>query len=201
MQIKIRENAFVSTCGFNPRSKAYAEFIKENGGKWIDVETEHLFNNQYNTEHFRVMDMEVEAVREDARIGSGKCKYCGKMVREGEECHKHEECEKYGIEWFTEVNTFFIKFPNGVPAVKPFPFKNGYDCRELPMFGTFRLEHLNGSLNYYRLKNARQKFEFLYADGLFIMRNGTPKKHLGITAMSFKESELKAYLEAQNKAK
>jgi len=194
MQIKIRENAYVSTCGLNLSSKAFCDFVKENGGKWIDVETDYLFNNQYNTGKFRIMDSHISAVREDARIGKGKCEYCGKLVLVGETCTKHIDCEKYGIKWFTAENTAFIAHPNGFPSVKKISMDDE------PKFGSYTLEHLDGSLNYYRLKNARETFNFLYADGVFYMLDGSPKKHLGIKAMSFDEKKLKKYLEDQNKA-
>jgi hypothetical protein len=188
MQIKIRENAFCSDC-----SKDFQNFIADNGGKWIDVETDYLFKNQYNVAKFRIMDKHISAVRDDARIGKGKCIYCGKFVSAGETCTNHPHCEKYGIEWFTAENTAFIAHPNGFPSVKKI-------SDDEPKFGSFRLEHLDGSLNYYRLKNAREKYCFLYVDGVFYMRDGSPKKHLGIKAMSFDEKKLKEYLENQNKA-
>ena len=114
------------------------------------------------------------------------------MVRVGETCEKTEHCTKYGIEWFTAQNCMYIAHPNGVPAVK--------ECKmdDEKKFGSFRLEQLGGSLNYYRLKNARETFNFQYADGVFYMRDGSPKKHLGIKAKSFNERELKMYLDSQN---
>jgi len=192
MQIKIRENCFVSTCGYNPDSKEFIAFIEANRGKWVDVETEHLFENQYNTEKFRVMDRHICAVREDARIGKGKCVYCGGLVSVGETCTKHDQCSAYGIKWFNAETTMYIAHPNGVPAVK--------ECKmdDQKKFGTFRLEQLGGSLNYYRLKNARETFNFQYADGVFYMLNGSPRKNLGIKAQSFSLKELKAYLDSQN---
>jgi len=192
MEILIRSNAFVSTCGINASSVEFKNWIVENGGKWVKVETDYLFTNQYNTEKFRVMDSMISAVRDDARIGKGKCIYCGKLVSEGESCTKHVECSKYGIEWFTAKNTAFIAHPNGLPAVKKCKME------DQKMFGTFRLEHLDGALNYYRLKNNREKFEFLYCNGYFYMLGGGRKSHLGIKALSFNERDLKTYLQAQN---
>jgi hypothetical protein len=197
MEILIRENATVnSTMSI---SKDYKQFIESNRGKWLPVETDYLFCNQYNTADFRVMDSYVSAVRDDARIGKGKCKYCGRLVSEGETCTKHKECEQYGIEWFTAKNCFFIKHPNGIPAVKPFPFKNGYCSNELPKFGSFTLEHLTGSLNYYRLSNRNESYSFLYADGIFYMLNSSPCKKLGIKAKSFPSDKLREYLENELK--
>lgn len=188
MQIKIRTN---NTCGSWSRSKEVEAFFKENAGKWVNVETDCLFTNQYNTARIRVMDRDVEAVRDDARIGKGKCKYCGRLVNAGEECTHHTDCAKYGIEWFTTENTFFIKYPNGIPEVK------NIEIKDEPKFGSFRLEHLGGVNNVYRLQNARQKFVFKYADGHFWMDGGKCVKHLNITAQSFDERKLKEYLDKQ----
>ena len=192
MEILIRSNAFVSTCGINASSVEFKNWIVENGGKWVKVETDYLFTNQYNTEKFRVMDSMISAVRDDARIGKGKCIYCGTLVNEGESCTKKEDCSKYGIEWFTAKNTCFIAHPNGLPAVTKCKIEDE------KKFGSFRLEHLDGALNYYRLKNNREKFEFLYCNGYFYMLGGGRKSHLGIKALSFNERDLKTYLQAQN---
>ena len=191
MEILIRSNAYVSTLPMG-YTVEFKNWIAENGGKWVKVETDYLFTNQYNTEKFRVMDSMISAVRDDARQGKGTCKYCGKLVSEGESCTKHEECTKYGIEWFTAKNTCFLAHPNGLPSVKKCKME------DQKMFGTFRLEHLDGALNYYRLKNNREKFEFLYCNGYFYMLGGGRKSHLGIKALSFNERDLKTYLQAQN---
>lgn len=186
MEIKIKEGiqdrAYVVD-----KERNYWRTMSQISGKWVKVDTQHLFNNQYNLLDYdvRVMDSDVIAVRDDARIGAGKCNYCGKMVYSEEEAeahfkeeeekinhckgcywwrfthfykdinnnyeHKHEEeisnddglilqvnetirrtgvygctyeknnnesCthkehRKFGIDWFTEKNTYFIKYPNG----------------------------------------------------------------------------------------
>jgi hypothetical protein len=194
MKVQIRNNAFVSTIPSVGDSKEFKTFIENNGGKWLDVDTTHLFDNQYNLigVPFRVLDEHISAVEDDSRVGMGKCKYCGSMIREGETCTKHIECSNYSIEWFTAKNCMFIAHPKGVPAVK--------ECKmeDEKKFGSFTLEHLSGSLNYYRLKNNRERFEFLYCNGYFYMRRGGRKAHLGIKAQSFNELELKSYLKAQN---
>lgn len=89
-------------------------------GQWITVETDYLFTNQYNTVPFkgctngvRVEDKDVEMIIEDARVGMGKCLYCGSMVGPGESC-----CI-YGIEWFTKRNTYFLGYlaPNSIQFI------------------------------------------------------------------------------------
>ena len=94
------------------------DLLKPIAGKWVEVETEHLYTNQYNTVPFegcptgaRVMDEDVDMVIEDARVGKGKCVYCGTMIQAGKTCKKYkgkEKCAKYGVEWFTKKNTYFL---------------------------------------------------------------------------------------------
>lgn len=56
---------------------------------WVDIDTAYLFNNQYNTaDGKRIFDKDVAAIRDDARRGMGKCRYCGALVKRGEE-EKH----------------------------------------------------------------------------------------------------------------
>lgn len=81
MQIKIKENAW--------------RMPKEIQGKWVEVDTAHLFHNQYNIAGYdiRVMDESVEAVRDDIRAGIIGCGYCGKQFTSPEalEAHYKEE--------------------------------------------------------------------------------------------------------------
>jgi hypothetical protein len=63
--------------------KEWLDKIKEIEGQWVEVETEHLFNNQYNVttpsgHGLRIMQHHVIDVEEDERIGRMKCHYCGK---------------------------------------------------------------------------------------------------------------------------
>jgi len=164
MQIQIKKNAYV----YAGASTEMREFLRTHEGKWLQVETDHLFTNQYNTKKWRIMDSMVAAVRRDARIGMGKCKYCGTMVKTGKTCTKHADCATYGIEWFTEKNTYFLRYPNG------------YDHKAVEILsisvpnikiGTYYLESFP-SLGYYRLYNCRQTINFRYQDGKFWVHNG-----------------------------
>ena len=192
MQIKIKKNVYVS----HNATDSMKEYFKVNSGKWVDVETKHLFNNQYNTEYVRVHDSQIDEVRDDARIGKGKCCYCGALIEQGNECNKHDECKEYGIEWFTEKNTFFIANPKGADIVKQ------VSMEDEKKFGTFKLEQLAPPLNYYRLSNARERYTFRFdvKTQMFWMGDtigNTRKRNLGIKAKSFKVEELKAYLTEQ----
>lgn len=99
-------NAWYKTCNHEMR-----EWLKANAGEWVEVETDCLFTNQYNTEKYRIVDDMIVAVKDDARIGKAKCKYCGRITEADEPCTKHDQCASIP---FSEDNTFFIKFPNGL---------------------------------------------------------------------------------------
>lgn len=156
-------------------------------GLTVEIDTNCLFDNQYNLfpgegEKYgkRIFDAEIVRIIDDARVNMGKCAYCGKLVKRGEEeqhfaeeeakiekcdgcfwwqselvsidrgkpvvtqteadgktikqevrtetsvwekhcAHKpkyggvctHKLHRRYGINWFTPENTFFLKYPDG----------------------------------------------------------------------------------------
>ncbi len=63
-------------------------------GRWIDVETEHLFTGQFNTapiagvsnHGMRIMASDVVDVKDDERIGQGRCSWCGKVSKNYLDC-------------------------------------------------------------------------------------------------------------------
>lgn len=59
-------------------------------GEWVEIETTHLFHDQYITKDKRIFDKDIVRIVDDVRLGLGKCRYCGAMVKRGEE-HKHFE--------------------------------------------------------------------------------------------------------------
>lgn len=75
---KVQEHGYICDKNRDERNK----ILKAHAGEWIDVDTEHLFNNQYNVTienvGFRVMDSQITAVCDDIRPTSCNCKYCGK---------------------------------------------------------------------------------------------------------------------------
>lgn len=181
MKIQIKKNAYV-----HAGSSEMKTFLQLNEGNWIDVETDYLFNNQYNTETYRIYDSMVSAIQYDARINKGKCNYCGQMLDKGQECTKHKECKEYGINWFTPENTYFLKYPRGIKSMEHdrevLNIHN--DC---PVFGTYYLETYP-SLDYYRLYNCRKTINFKYdkhSSEAFQVNNGigfTATKRLDIPA-------------------
>lgn len=81
MRIKIKGNAYEIERGKDCRPRLWLTKIRELAGTWLDVETEYLFKDQYNTAAGRIMADIVERVEGDARIGRVYCTYC----------HKHSE--------------------------------------------------------------------------------------------------------------
>lgn len=75
MKILIFDKPIVT--GFGDETKHYREAINLIADQWLDVETEHLFEHEYNTKILRVHAKHVKAVLDDARIGRMKCRYCG----------------------------------------------------------------------------------------------------------------------------
>lgn len=186
MFIRIKKNAYVWSDNSKMRT-----FLKENEGELLQVETQHLFNDQYNAEGFRLYDTHISEVINDARIGKGKCKYCGKMYNEGEICLNNGLCPQYGIEWFTEDNTFFIKYPKGLPT--PEEKISERDSK----IGSYYLESYP-SLDYLRIRNSRKTINFKYDGKFFYVNNGIgwrQKKTLDIpvSAMTKLKKVLKAY--------
>ena len=183
MQVKIKKNAYVFVSNYGVGQGDYRDQLKKLEGKWLDVETEHLFNDQYNIKapSIRVYDSMIEAVRNDARPGLGKCKYCGAMIKAGKVCTKYTAekpskigdhpattCAEYGIEWFTPENTYFIKYPQGVKcypdqflSIAPFNIK----------IGSYYLESFP-SLDYFQLYNCRHTINFKYDGKKFYIHNG-----------------------------
>ena len=63
--------------------------LLKDGKTWTEIDTGFLFNNQYNTtDGKRIYDNQIRAIRDDARKNMGRCRYCGAMVKRGEE-EKH----------------------------------------------------------------------------------------------------------------
>ena len=92
MQIKLRNNltdmvkARVNlNKDINPTDRWWG-VLRDVSGMTLDVETEHLFSDQYNTapipgvdnDGIRVMDWMVDYIIDDARPGKMRCGWCGR---------------------------------------------------------------------------------------------------------------------------
>jgi len=192
MKILIKKNAYLFASHRTPQS--FTDAIKKLEGKWVEVEIEHLFNNQYNTKELRIYDSMVEAVKDDARINKGKCGYCGTMLNRGEVCTKHAECSNYSIEWFTPENTYFLKYPDGV-KVYPHQFLS-IDAFNIKI-GSYHLECFP-SLDYFRLSNCRQTINFKYDGELFYIHGIGYKETRNLPIPKNVQNDLKHKLYALN---
>ena len=73
--------------------------VLENG-ETVEIDTKHLFSNQYNTaDGARIFDAQISHIINDVRSGLGKCRFCGAIVKRGEEEKHYSEreaadCEK-----------------------------------------------------------------------------------------------------------
>lgn len=97
-----------------------------NNGEWTEIDTTYLFNNQYNTKDGkRIFDGDIFRIDGDVRHGLGKCRYCGAMVKKGEE-EKHfleqenKDCE--GCFWYRNR---LISSESNPPEIKKTTNENG----------------------------------------------------------------------------
>lgn len=68
-----------------------------NSGEWVNIDTSCLFHNQYNTEDGkRIFDKDIARIVDDERPGMGRCKYCGALIKRGEEEKHFQEREREG---------------------------------------------------------------------------------------------------------
>ena len=86
------------TCGMlhNPEWEAMLNRLE---GRWLEVETDHLFSNQFNTapiegeseSGLRLYLQDIDAIEGDVREGVVKCRWCGGYD------HDHDGvCDKCG---------------------------------------------------------------------------------------------------------
>lgn len=83
-------------CGMLHRPE-WVKMLEAVQGKWIEVETNYLFQDQFNTVPIpgvselgmRIMMESVEEIEDDVRIGLMKCGWCGKHT-------KNDKCDKCG---------------------------------------------------------------------------------------------------------
>lgn len=112
MKILLHENAaanYVRRCykGARPdcarlHNEEFSKMLEKVQGQWLEVETDHLFNDQFNTAPIegvtalglRVMHSDVVAIEGDIRHGIKKCYWCYGYDRTGagvcDKCGKPE---------------------------------------------------------------------------------------------------------------
>jgi len=116
MKIKIYNNAHIRyrariniKLGMTFNKKWY-DLLEEIAGKEVEVETDHLFIDQFNTipitdiseKGIRIMISFVEYIIDDERYNKMKCRYCGTTQSKGDKCIK---CKK---------NSYLFKFNKSI---------------------------------------------------------------------------------------
>lgn len=92
--------AKLKTGKFYDRSRIYSKenenrinVLNKYAGAWVEIETEHLFNDQYNITldgvGIRIFDADITEIQNDARAGACKCGYCGKTFSTLDDYKKH----------------------------------------------------------------------------------------------------------------
>lgn len=71
--------------------------LLKDGKTWVDIDPSFLADNQYNTvDGKRIFDHDILSIKDDIRHNMGKCRYCGAIVRRGEEEKHFTERESQG---------------------------------------------------------------------------------------------------------
>lgn len=95
-------------------------------GELVEIDTAYLFNNQYNTKDGkRIFDKDISRIVGDIRHGLGKCRYCGALVKKGEE-EKHfldrESKSCVGCSWYQDR---LIRSESNPPEIEKTTNENG----------------------------------------------------------------------------
>lgn len=120
MKIRISsraENIYMASLGMRrPVNWEWKEKMKQIQGMTLEVETDHLFLDQYNTgpipgvsdQGLRVMAHVVTAVIDDVRPGLQKCGWCGAHSPQGKDkcpkCDKDEYLEQWDLDLVKRFN-------------------------------------------------------------------------------------------------
>ena len=57
-----------------PKYLEFKKWIKSVQGQWVDIDTDCLFDNQYNSNVYRIHDEWIDEIKDDARQGLEKFK-------------------------------------------------------------------------------------------------------------------------------
>lgn len=98
MKIKIRQNArahYISDCVRKESINwKWADTLEKVQGMELEVETDFLFKDQYNTAPIpeigipglRIMQRDILEVIDDVRLGMSRCGWCGKSTKQDNPC-------------------------------------------------------------------------------------------------------------------
>lgn len=118
MKVKVREDAATAyrqrrvISQKQPYSDAWVKTLEAVQGMTLEVETEYLFEDQFNTAPIegisdtglRLMSSDIEQVIDDARPGRMRCHWCGKNNQVADtcpNCGKADHREPFTV-WWTE---------------------------------------------------------------------------------------------------
>jgi hypothetical protein len=137
------------------------EYLKNNTNNWIEIDTNFLFDDQYNTiDGFRIYDTMISSIKNDARVGN-------KQFETSDEC-----CF---LKW-NGIKPYPRVIPEDLPsnlAKKSTQFKNEF------LIGTYTLKIIN---QHYCLQNSRQTIKFLFYMGDYYLTTGIGyRKRLNLT--------------------
>ena len=129
MKIKIIKHPVV--CGGSVEAHKYRLALQKLGGRWVNVETDYIFRDQYNTATLRIMDVNVEKIDYEGDI---LLEIRHKAMRAGlVRCHSyrhniHQYVDIYGVEFNPIVFLSILPF-SGVRIDYTTPIKV---CQVLP---------------------------------------------------------------------
>lgn len=118
-------------------------------GKWNEVDTSTLFDNQYNLAvGVRVYDSSIDGVRFDERVGKVICPYCGAVLNAGEKCTARPQCSEHTPR---SLESLFTKYNN-----RPVPFRLLNHASYDPVPGKYLSIRRRSECAYkYRVNTAR----------------------------------------------
>jgi len=103
MRVKIADKPNVYGVGTD---RAWAQLLLGLAGKWVDVDTQHVFGKSFNAIHpdtggiFHLDIKHVQDVENDVRPKMAKCEYCGATFRDVPDKHIGQpcpQCDKWPI--------------------------------------------------------------------------------------------------------
>ena len=160
MKIKLTKVAYVHT-----NNMEFKKFLRDNAGKWVEVDTTYLFSNQFNLKEqpYRILEVMIDDIQGDIRKqGDTRCNYCGKI-----------NCKEHEARYQKALNSQLFSLPNykEILAIKDFSkmdinekkFNNkGYFPNRINLKGSKTYIESMNSLGWYRLHYGREIFDFLY---------------------------------------
>jgi hypothetical protein len=111
MCVFIRKDAYEVACSIPHTSEEFRHLMRVYQGTWMDVDTDHLFRDQFNVKTrmdgwVRLPYIYIAMVRNDARLGKKLCLNCGKSsVYKDSMGRIHKSCPNCKIE---HPNAFWI---------------------------------------------------------------------------------------------